>query len=275
MRYQLIVFDMDGTLLDGAKRVLPSSVDAIGRALAAGLVVAIGSGRCPGLVACYAAELPGVRYAICSSGATLYDLAERRVLARHSIEPSLIARLRELAAGTDFSPDAFSGRDFYYPTADLEELAGYGTGAYVELFREAGIGVDDVWETVLGPGVAVEKIDLHFSNLADRDVVRDRIQAEGLALELAYSDSTTLEVSPGGVNKGTGLAALAGLLGVPMEATIAVGDSNNDLPMLAMAGLAVGMGNANARVREAAGVLVADNNHDGCAEAIDRYLLAD
>ena len=275
MRYQLIVFDMDGTLLSGEKRVLPSSVAAIGRAQAAGRVVAIGSGRCPAMVEHHAADLPGVRYAICSSGATLYDLAERRVLARTSMDRDAIARLRELSADTEFSPDAFSGHDFYYPAADLGRLDHFGSGAYETLFAEAGVGVADVWERVLSPGVAVEKIDLHFADRPSRELVAGRIREEGLPLALANSDSMTLEVSPAGVDKGTGLTRLAGLLGVPMGATVAVGDSYNDLPMLAVAGLAVGMGNANGRVREAVSVLVADNNHDGCAEAVDRYLLAD
>ena len=41
MAYQLIAFDMDGTLLDSKKDVLPSSVAAIDEALAAGKDVAI------------------------------------------------------------------------------------------------------------------------------------------------------------------------------------------------------------------------------------------
>ena len=73
--------------------------------------------------------------------------------------------------------------------------------------------------------------------------------------------------------RGTGLLALAEKLGVAPEATIAVGDADNDLPMLRDAGLAVAMGNANQNARELADVVVADNDHGGCAEAIRRYLL--
>lgn len=275
MRYRLIVFDMDGTLLDTEKRVLPSSVNAIGRALAAGRTVAIGSGRCPAMVEHNGADLSGVRYAICSSGATLYDLSERRVLSRSSMDRGAIARLRDLSTDTDFLPDAFSGRDFYYPAADLNRLGHYGSGVYERLFREAGTGVPDVWERVLDPSVAIEKIDLHFADRPSRELVARRIREEGLPLELANSDSMTLEVSPAGVSKGTGLAALAELLDIPMDAIIAVGDSYNDLPMLRVAGLAVGMGNANDSVRAAADAIVADNNHGGCAEAVDRFLLTD
>ena len=158
MTYQLVALDMDGTLLDGAKRVLPSSTEAIEEALAAGRHVAICSGRCPAMVEVSRDELAGIRYAICGSGTSLFETA-------------------------------------------------------------------------------------------------------------------SLEFSPTEANKGTGMLALAELLGVPREATIAVGDADNDLPMLRDAGLGVAMGNANERVRAAADVVVADNDHGGVAEAICTYLL--
>ena len=75
------------------------------------------------------------------------------------------------------------------------------------------------------------------------------------------------------MTKGTGLLALAAQLGISPEQTIAVGDADNDLPMLRAAGLGVAMGNANENARAAASVTVADNDHGGCAEAIRRFLL--
>ena len=54
-----------------------------------------------------------------------------------------------------------------------------------------------------------------------------------------------------------------------------VGDADNDLGGLRTAGLAVAMGNANDHVKAVCQVQVADNNHDGCAEAIEKYLLGE
>lgn len=45
-----------------------------------------------------------------------------------------------------------------------------------------------------------------------------------------------------GTNKGLGLSALAGALGIAREQTVAFGDSENDLGMLRAAGIAVAMG---------------------------------
>ena len=60
MAYDLIAFDMDGTLLDTKKRVLPSTLEAIRAATNAGKVVAIATGRSPSLMLPYREQLPDV-----------------------------------------------------------------------------------------------------------------------------------------------------------------------------------------------------------------------
>ena len=70
-----------------------------------------------------------------------------------------------------------------------------------------------------------------------------------------------------------GLEKLCEYLDLPLKQTIAVGDADNDTMALKTAGLAVAMGNATGPIRELADVIVADCDHDGCAEAIDKYLL--
>ena len=64
-------------------------------------------------------------------------------------------------------------------------------------------------------------------------------------------------------------------LGLPLEQTIAVGDADNDTMALKTAGLSIAMGNATEPVKALADVIVADCDHNGCAEAIDKYLLAE
>ena len=44
-RIKLLALDMDGTLLDGQSKVLPSSVDALHAALAAGVKVCLATGK--------------------------------------------------------------------------------------------------------------------------------------------------------------------------------------------------------------------------------------
>jgi HAD superfamily hydrolase (TIGR01484 family) len=121
----------------------------------------------------------------------------------------------------------------------------------------------------------VLKLNLYHRDEASRARTVERIKAAGLETALALAESTSLECSAKGIDKGVGLKKLCEHLGLPLEQTIAVGDADNDTMALKTAGLAVAMGNATEPIKALADVIVADCDHNGCAEAIDKYLLAD
>ena len=87
-------------------------------------------------------------------------------------------------------------------------------------------------------------------------------------VSLTASNDHDFELVPAGVNKGRTLALLALMWGIPLERCAAVGDSANDLEMLHAVGRPIAMGNAAPQVQAAAACIVADNSHDGAAQAI-------
>ena len=266
MAYQLIAFDMDGTLLDDEKRVRPSSARAIERAVAAGRTVAICSGRCPKMIELNQESFSSVRYAICCNGTVLYDLHEHRVISALPMPREVIVAALDALGADDALIDAFQGPGFYCEGSQIEEMARYEMQIYQGMYRATAWQVDDIRSVLLDEDAVFQKLIFHFVTPDARERFIARLGG-------VRAETASLEFSPAGVTKGTGLLALADLLGIEAAATIAVGDADNDIDMLRVAGLGVAMGNANAGARAAASVVVADNNHDGCAEAIDRYLL--
>ena len=273
MAYEIIALDMDGTLLDSEKRVLPSSVAAIERAAAAGKTVAICSGRCPAMVTKYRDELPGVRYAICCAGPVIYDMEYERVVAETDLDPAFIAHALDVAEQEGpFLLEVTSGTGIFMQADEMARAALCGVGAYASLYHETATIVEDAHAFARRTDVPQSKLNFHFADVAARDRCRARLEGSGVVITNA--ERSSMEFSAPGVDKGTGLARLAELLGVDEAATIAVGDAENDLAMLRSAGLGVAMGNAIPAAVEAADVQVSDNDHDGVAEAIERYLLA-
>lgn len=60
-------------------------------------------------------------------------------------------------------------------------------------------------------------------------------------MDVSYSSNRYIEFNHQGVNKGQGLKKLADILGVDIKETIVIGDNFNDLSMIKVAGLGVGV----------------------------------
>ena len=82
-----------------------------------------------------------------------------------------------------------------------------------------------------------------------------------------------LDLTAKGANKGNAIRLLAEAQGIDVADIAVIGDMENDVPMFAVAGFSVAMGNASEGVKGRASVAaVADNDHGGWAEAVEAVL---
>jgi Cof subfamily protein (haloacid dehalogenase superfamily) len=88
-------------------------------------------------------------------------------------------------------------------------------------------------------------------------------KAYSLTVSLVSENDTTCEMMNGAINKGTGLARVLDYYGARAEDAVAIGDSDNDIPMLKKAGTGIAMGNAFPSVKEAADWITTDILDDG------------
>ena len=82
-----------------------------------------------------------------------------------------------------------------------------------------------------------------------------------------------LELLPPNASKGTALKVLLKEFGIPASQAMALGDGENDIEMLQLAGLSVAMGNANDHVKSFAKAITKTNDEEGVAEAVEKYVL--
>jgi len=82
--------------------------------------------------------------------------------------------------------------------------------------------------------------------------------------ELRYVNVTSL-----GVDKGSGVRAAAQLLDIEVDRVAAIGDETNDLPVLALVGTAIAMGDAGEAVRGSAHLIAPRFDDGGTAAALD------
>lgn len=270
--YKLLALDMDGTLLRSDKTISPSTVEALRRATEAGVICALATGRAISELADYERDLTGiVRCACLLSGGQVADLVTGESYAVRPIGAELVQRIAERGHAVDAMVQLFTDSCAVMARADVERMPELGQGIYQSLAYERGLLVDDIVAWAAEHGSEVLKANMHHVDEASLagswEVLRP------LPLSLAGGESLTIEMTAEGVTKGTGLADLCAHLDIVPSEVVCVGDSENDLASLSMAGLSVAMGNACPSVLEATDETVADNDHDGIAELVERWLL--
>lgn len=292
---RLVALDLDGTLLDSQSQISPRTRQAIADAVAHGVVVLPATGRPLSNLPPVVAQLPGIRYAITTNGAAVWDMGTDPLGAVYSrycnaaehttSEPTALIRCpmpvelaREVFALYMEYPGALSifsdGRTY----RDLMSMERFGkrfarrTGSTEA--RQPNDGrftvVRDLTEWMSRHAHEVEKFCMFFDSAEIAQAALPRFRALP-GVEAVQGSPDNVEVTAQGVDKGTALLALADMLGIPREATAAIGDSENDRAMLARAGVAAVIANALPEIR-ALGDIVStrDNDHDGVAELFER-----
>jgi len=73
--------------------------------------------------------------------------------------------------------------------------------------------------------------------------------------------------------KAFALKKIMDMFGIDSSQVVSIGDSENDLGMIRLAGTGIAMANAPLPVRQSADFVVSDNDNHGVAEALNRYVL--
>jgi Cof subfamily protein (haloacid dehalogenase superfamily) len=258
---RLAATDLDGTLLRSDGTVSERTCAAMKAAEAAGIMLALVTGRPPRWMAPVARATGHTGVAICANGALLYDLHTEQVVGSDLLDTPValaaVAALRAKVPGLSFA---------------AEFTPGFGHEAS---YRHGW----DLGEVEVRIGDAEDLLDQPVVKLLARHPTMDRDELLALAGELLGADvtvtssSTTealLEISAPGVTKATALAGLAGRHGIAAAEVVAFGDMPNDLPMLAWAGHAVAVANAHPDVLAVADEVTASNDDDGVARILER-----
>lgn len=281
MDIRILALDLDGTLLTDHNSVSPACRDAIGRARAKGVQTVICTGRNAADSILFGERAGGMDWAVTGNGAEVRSLLDGRVIFSDLLGRALCLSILETCGeyGIDpcfYTPDSvYYGREF---EQFIRDCAARGLALDFAERKNYHRVPDGGWrDFVEAHHGEILKTILHASDPA----VIDRLHAHYLAdgrFEPAPSvmfggQLKNLELNRAGVSKGRALEKLAGHLGCTLENVMAMGDSDNDLSMLRMAGLGVAMGNAPDHIKKAAGAVTVSNEEDGVARAIEAYIL--
>jgi Cof subfamily protein (haloacid dehalogenase superfamily) len=241
----------------------PRTEGALRAARAAGLHVAVVTGRMFRSVRPYLEQAALDEPVVCYQGAVVADPVTGRFL-RHEPIPLELAR-EAIAAVQDagFSLNCYVDDDLVV-AAETD-----GARAYAD-FQHIPLNV---------VGNLLDWLDRPPTKLVvvDEPETLDRLKPELLRrferrLFIAKSLPYFLELASRKVSKGSGMAFLAEHAGFTAERTVAFGDGENDLELLEWAGYAVAVANAHEALKERADWVIPGPDEEGVAQVIESLL---
>lgn len=270
---RLVALDLDGTVFNDQKEISPRTLAAIRAALEKGVAVLPATGRTVRGVPEQFLSIPGVRYALTSNGASVVDLQTGEKLVSLPFEAAAAERAFDVLAPFGGMLSIFIDGQSYTTTENARSSMDMVPANLREYFRTTRNEVPDMHAMMQQHPHEIEKFSILYPTEEIRDTAWKAVAAACPELEITSSIERNMELNAPGVSKGPGLMALAERLGLTRDEVMAVGDSGNDRTMVELAGLGVAMGNATEDIKQAADVITADNNHDGVAQAIEKYVL--
>jgi Cof subfamily protein (haloacid dehalogenase superfamily) len=271
---RLIGIDVDGTLLDTEGRLLDANREAIHEAAAAGIHVALVTGRSYPFARPVAEPLPPGITLIVSNGAVERAM-DGTVLARRLLDRAVargvLEATRPYRDGAALIFDRDESGQIVFENMDWEHPArqGYWQRNQRLIARSVPLEealVEDPIQVMFNGGVEVMR------GLAE--TLRGEARAFAVSLtEYEPRDFSLIDITAPTATKGQALAWRAEQLGIAREEVMAVGDNFNDLEMLEFAGRPVVMANAVDGLKQRGWHMTGHQDEAGLAEAIRKFAL--
>lgn len=272
MDKRILFLDLDGTLLNDRKEITTGNRAALEAALSRGHRVVITTGR-PLTSAIIQAQRLGLDgpgcYLIAFNGSVVYDCGAGETIYSHPLTVEQVCKVYDEANRRGVHIQTYDDVDVLVEARNDNE----NVRRYCSLINMEYRVIQDVHTDLVQPPVKALLIDFHDRKPVEEmeDWIRTHLAGE---VDCYFSSQYYLEVVPVGMNKGAAVTAMCQRLGIPLECSIAVGDAENDLSMIQTAGLGVAMANGIPEAKACADyVTQRDNNHDGIAEVVERFLL--
>ena len=289
--YKLVAIDLDGTLLNSYGEISQRNKDAIQKAIDRGVEVMIASGRPISSAKSYASEIGANNYIVCGNGSILYDIKNDKIIYDKFIERQKALQIIKICEDNSIF------FNIYTDSLTISKSMNYNISFYnnenkkVPDSKKTNIKIiDNIYKYVEeNPSVQILKITICDESKVIFDAIIRKLRevkdvevldlqhmarkcikrgTEEIKVEYYYT-----EITSKGVDKWEAIKKLADNLQIAPSEIIAIGDNMNDKTMIENAGLGIIMQNSAPYMKEFADEVVSDNNNDGVAEALEKYII--
>lgn len=262
----MIAIDIDGTLIDSNHQLHKKNIDVLRKKAAEGVKIVLCSGR-PMIGMLPFVEQLGLmaenEYTISYNGALVQHNSDKKTLIEHTLSYADFLKISELGQKLNLKMHILDLDYMYTPNRQISEYTVFD--AYATQMPLHYCPLEEMPQTSFSKIMFVDKPEL-------LETAIPQIPAD------LYDDYTMLHSMPfffeflnKKASKGRAIRDLANLLDIKQAEIMAIGDNENDLDMLAYAGIGVAMANASENAKKAANVITKSNDEQGVAYAVENW----
>ncbi len=288
--YKLIAIDLDGTLLNSYGQISEKNKLALNNAKEKGIQIVLASGRTTDSVKSIANEIGVQNYIICGNGSLIYDLQKEEIIYDKFIEKKKALQIIDICEKNSIYYNIYTENMVIAKTLNNNVLFYYQENANKPDNKKTKINiVQDIYEYVKN----LENQNILKITISDNDVIIfnsiirklrevkdiDVLDVEHMSRKIIKTGTEEskleyyyTEITKKNVDKWYAIEFLMENLNINSNEVLTIGDNVNDKLMIENAGCGVAMGNSAPYVKEVSNLVVANNNEDGVAEAIEKII---
>ncbi|MGL5150492.1 MAG: Cof-type HAD-IIB family hydrolase [Clostridium sp.] len=276
MKYKMVCIDMDGTMLGSTKKISKRTLHVIKKCSEKGVKIVVTTGRLFSN-ASYYSNLIGVNTPVISAnGAEVREHIKEEVIYKSPLSCKSCEKLLKLIKKYNIIAH-FHTSDTIIANSYISYLAGKRVMGWVEHPKyktklELKLKKSECLKMIRDyEGQILKCILFSFNN---KKLGRFREEVEKIPELVAFvGGRRSLEINSVGVSKGNAVKVLAQKYNIKMEEIICIGDNENDISMIEVAGIGVAMKNGIDQLKEKAQYITDTNDNDGVAKALEKYIL--
>ncbi len=263
-KYKIIFLDIDGTLTDSNKNIMPQTLQSLLYIQNQGVKLAIASGRPLKGVTPYAEMLHlNVHNGLIMpfNGAQIVNYQTKETVYKNNLSMDVLKKAYELSKEYGIEMITYKG-DYIISETDNDPYMLIES----RINKMDVIKVNSVIDYIEEPPVKCLLVgDGDYLGHIENEI-REKI---GPNANVFRSEPFFIEVVPQGIDKAAAIDYLIGRLGITQDQTMAFGDGYNDISMIKYAGLGVAMENGCDEIKKYADRIAPDNNNEGIASVIN------
>ena len=278
---RLLALDIDGTLLDSEGHVPEANLRAIARAIDAGVMVTLATGRRFDFARTVFEQLPDSLTLILSNGAVVKN-RQGETLVRHllprEVARDVLRRVPHHRGDASVTFDRPREGQVVFEVIDWEHPRHHRFFATNRPFLSEVTPLEDCLTEdpiqVMFSGACAEMRDvLDLLRTSSNGNGGNADTYEATLTEYVHRDFSLVDITRAGCSKGAALRELAARHRIAADEVMAVGDNLNDLAMLEFAGIPVLMANALPELKARGWAVTGSNDEAGVAQAIETFVL--